>query len=93
MADSASVHSKASGSKVKSTLSRAEIIQQRDQLRQMVLSKFIAEYGKNNKKFIPQIEQTVDEFFRSERVTEAGLKKLKAKILDLTKAQGLTQSQ
>lgn len=61
---------------VKSTISRAEAIQQREQLRQMVLSKFIQDYAKKNKKNEATITDLVNSFFKSERVTEESLKKL-----------------
>ncbi|KRX10850.1 hypothetical protein PPERSA_12201 [Pseudocohnilembus persalinus] len=70
----------AQNSKVKSTINRAEAIQQREQLRQMVLNKFITDLAKNNKKKQAVIEQEVQNFFASEKVTEATLKDLKARV-------------
>jgi hypothetical protein len=49
----------------------------------MVLNKFIQDYAKNNKKKQALIEQEVDLFFKSEKVTEESLKTLKAKIQEI----------
>lgn len=67
-------------SKVKATISRAEAIQQREQLRQMVLNKFINDLAKNNKKKQSVIEQEVNNFFKSEKITEQSLKELKNRV-------------
>ncbi|EGR28839.1 hypothetical protein IMG5_167910, partial [Ichthyophthirius multifiliis] len=76
--------SKASqNSKVKNTVTRAEAIQQREQLRQKVLSIFIKDYAKNNKNLQAAIEHEVDDFFKNQKVTEANLKDLKDRVLSI----------
>lgn len=49
--DTKSQQSKKSG-KIHSAIQKAEAIQQRQQLRQMIVNKFIKDFGKNNKKNI-----------------------------------------
>eukprot|EP00825_Cyclidium_porcatum_P038651 TRINITY_DN4527_c0_g1_i4.p1 TRINITY_DN4527_c0_g1~~TRINITY_DN4527_c0_g1_i4.p1 ORF type:complete len:557 (+),score=167.16 TRINITY_DN4527_c0_g1_i4:224-1894(+) len=66
--------------KVKSTISRAEAIQQREQLRQMIINKFINDLAKGNKKKQQIIQQEVDKFFKAEKITEQSLKDLKVKV-------------
>jgi hypothetical protein len=38
--------------KIQSAIEKAEAIQQREQLRQMIINKFVKDFGKNNKKII-----------------------------------------
>ncbi|KAL4453090.1 hypothetical protein ABPG74_015321 [Tetrahymena malaccensis] len=65
---------------VKSTISKAEAIQQREQLRQKVLSILLKDYAKNSKSLQSAIEQEVDHFFKHEKVNESSLKDLKARV-------------
>lgn len=48
-----------------------------------MLSIFIKDYAKNNKSVQAVIEQEVDNFFRTEKVSEANLKDLKARVLQI----------
>ena len=66
--------------KVKNAISKAEAIQQREQLRQMVLNKFINDLAKNNKKKQDLIQAEVDAFFKIEKITEKSLKDLKNRV-------------
>jgi hypothetical protein len=65
--DAQSTHSKKSG-KIHSAIEKAEAIQQREQLRQMILGKFIKDFGKN-KKAKEVIEEIVTDYFVKEKVT------------------------
>ena len=80
--DVQSTHSKKSG-KIHSAIEKAEAIQQREQLRQMILGKFIKDFGKN-KKAKEVIEEIVTDYFVKEKVTEDSLKALKVRVKDAT---------
>lgn len=80
--DVQSTHSKKSG-KIHSAIEKAEAIQQREQLRQMILGKFLKDFGKN-KKAKEVIEEIVTDYFLKEKVTEDSLKALKARVKEAT---------
>ena len=80
--DAQSTHSKKSG-KIHSAIEKAEAIQQREQLRQMILGKFIKDFGKN-KKAKEVIEEIVTDYFVKEKVTQESLKALKVRVKDAT---------
>lgn len=46
----------------------------------MVLNKFIQDLAKNSQRKQAIIEQEVEEFFRTSKVTEVSLKELKARV-------------
>lgn len=71
--------SKKSG-KLHSAIEKAQAIQQREQLRQMVTDKFNKDFAKGNKNISKVIEDIVAEFFLNEKVTEDALRSLKAKV-------------
>jgi hypothetical protein len=77
-----STTSKKSG-KIHSAIEKAEAIQQREQLRQMILGKFLKDFGRN-KKAKEVIEEIVTDYFTKEKVTEDSLKALKARVRDAT---------
>lgn len=59
----------------------------------MVLSKFIQDYAKKNKKLEQVITDLVNNFFKAERVTEETLKKLKSQIIAAVQGGAATLSQ
>ena len=77
-----STHSKKSG-KIHSAIEKAEAIQQREQLRQMILGKFMKDFGKN-KRAKDAIEEIVTDYFVKEKVTEDTLKALKLRVKEAT---------
>lgn len=46
----------------------------------MIINKFIQDLAKGNKKKQQVIQQEVDKFFKTEKITEASLKELKTKV-------------
>lgn len=71
--------SKKSG-KIQSAIEKAEAIQQREHLRQMIIGKFLKDFGKGNKNAQNVIENIVNSFFENEKVTEDSLRNLKAQV-------------
>ena len=58
------------GGKIQSAIEKAEAIQQREHLRQMIIGKFFKDFSKGNKVAQATIEEIVNEFFLNEKVTE-----------------------
>ena len=67
--DSKSQGSKKSG-KLHSGIEKAQAIQQREQLRQMITDKFNKDFSKGNKKITKLIEDIVADYFTKEKITE-----------------------
>mmetsp|Transcript_32617 Transcript_32617/g.29484 ORF Transcript_32617/g.29484 Transcript_32617/m.29484 type:complete len:112 (+) Transcript_32617:50-385(+) len=57
-------------------------IQQREQLKGMLVSKFIEKYGKKTGSYTNDIIREVETFMRGEKLTEENLRKLERKIKD-----------
>lgn len=74
-----SEESKKSG-KLHSAIEKAQAIQQREQLRQMVTDKFQKDFAKGNKNISKIIDDIVADFFLNEKVTEDSLRQLKARV-------------
>ncbi|KAM3130923.1 hypothetical protein pb186bvf_016946 [Paramecium bursaria] len=77
----------------KKSIDQALVAQQREQLKQMVLDKFLKDYakGKNNK--ISIITQLVNEYFQKGKVNDATLKSLKQQVIAAVNNQpSVTQS-
>ena len=55
--------------KLHSAIEKAQAIQQREQLRQMVTEKFNKDFGKGNKNILAIIEEIVADYFLKEKVT------------------------
>ena len=68
--------------KLHSAIEKAQAIQQREQLRQMVTEKFIKDFSKGNKNITRIIEEIVADYFLKEKVTEDSLRHLKAQVSD-----------
>lgn len=66
--DAKSQGSRKSG-KLHSAIEKAQAIQQRDQLRQMILDKFIKDFAKGNKNVHKLIEDIVTDYFLKEKIT------------------------
>lgn len=77
--DSKSQGSKKSG-KIHSAIEKAQAIQQREQLRQMITDKFNKDFSKGNKKIGKVIEEIVADYFSREKVTEDSLRALKQNV-------------
>ena len=67
--DAKSSGSRKSG-KLHSAIEKAQAIQQREQLRQMIVDKFNKDFAKGNKNITKVIEEIVANFFEKEKVTE-----------------------
>lgn len=74
--------SKKSG-KIHSAIEKAQAIQQREQLRQMITDKFNKDFSKGNKNITRVIQDIVADYFGREKITEDTLRALKQ---DVTKA-------
>ena len=68
--------------KLHSAIEKAQAIQQREQLRQMVTEKFNKDFSKGNKNISKIIEDIVADYFLKEKVTEDTLRQLKAHVAD-----------
>ena len=68
--------------KLHSAIEKAQAIQQREQLRQMVTEKFNKDFAKGNKNVSKVIEDIVADYFLREKVTEDTLRQLKAHVAD-----------
>lgn len=66
--DAKSQGSRKSG-KLHSAIEKAQAIQQREQLRQMILDKFVKDFGKGNKNIHKLIEEIVTDYFTREKIT------------------------
>jgi citrate lyase alpha subunit len=66
--------------KIQSAIEKAEAIQQREHLRQMIIGKFSKDFGKGNKTVQNIIESIVNSFFETEKVTEESLRNLKTQV-------------
>lgn len=73
---------KKNSGKLHSAIEKAQAIQQREQLRQMVTEKFNKDFAKGNKNIIKLIEDIVADYFLKEKVTEDSLRQLKAHVAD-----------
>ncbi|CAK76015.1 unnamed protein product (macronuclear) [Paramecium tetraurelia] len=81
-------------SKKKESIDKALLQQQREQLKQTVLERFIKDFGKNNKNKIQIITNIVNEYFSKTRVTDVTLKNLKQQVQQaIQNAGSTTQSQ
>jgi hypothetical protein len=67
--DGKSQGSKKSG-KLHSAIEQAQAIQQREQLRVMIVDKFNKDFSKGNKNITKLIEDIVSDYFTKEKVTE-----------------------
>ena len=63
-----------------SAIEKAQAIQQREQLRQMVTEKFNKDFSKGNKNISKIIDDIVADYFLKEKVTEDSLRQLKAHV-------------
>ncbi|CAK79522.1 unnamed protein product (macronuclear) [Paramecium tetraurelia] len=80
--------------RVRSAIERAGLLQQREQLREMLISKFSKDYAQGNKNKELLIQQIVNEYFTNEQVTENSLKQLKARVIEVVQKQkALSQTQ
>ncbi len=52
-----------------SAIEKAQAIQQREQLRQMIIDKFVKDFGKGNKNIGKLIEEIVTDYFGKEKIT------------------------
>ena len=77
--DTKSQGSKKSG-KIHSAIEKAQAIQQREQLRQMITDKFNKDFSKGNKKIAKVIDDIVADYFSREKVTEDSLRVLKQNV-------------
>jgi hypothetical protein len=59
---------------------RLEEIQKREQLKGMLITKFLKKYGKNSKELQSYIDSQVQQFMTANRLTEANLRDLDEKI-------------
>lgn len=66
--DAKSQGSRKSG-KLHSAIEKAQAIQQREQLRHMILDKFAKDFGKGNKNILRLIEEVVIDYFAKEKIT------------------------
>ena len=74
--DAKSQGSRKSG-KLHSAIEQAQAIQQREQLRAMIVDKFNKDFSKGNKNITKLIEDIVTDYFGKEKVTEDSLRTLK----------------
>ncbi len=77
--DGKSVGSRKSG-KLHSAIEQAQAIQQREQLRVMIVDKFNKDFSKGNKNITKLIEDLVADYFSKEKVTEDSLRVLKTRV-------------
>lgn len=77
--DGKSVGSRKSG-KLHSAIEQAQAIQQREQLRVMIVDKFNKDFSKGNKNITKLIEEQVADYFSKEKVTEESLRVLKTRV-------------
>lgn len=63
-------------------------IQEREQLKGLLVNKFLEKYGKEKKANQDYVNKQVNEFMKNEKLTEENLKKLEQKIKDGTGAKG-----
>ena len=77
--DTKSQGSKKSG-KIHSAIEKAQAIQQREQLRQMITDKFNKDFSKGNNKIAKVIDDIVADYFSREKVTEDSLRVLKQNV-------------
>lgn len=77
--DGKSVGSRKSG-KLHSAIEQAQAIQQREQLRVMIVDKFNKDFAKGNKNITKLIEDLVADYFSKEKVTEESLRVLKQRV-------------
>jgi len=63
-------------------------IQEREQLKGLLVNKFLEKYGKDKKANQEYVNKQVNEFMKNEKLTEENLKKLEQKIKDGTGAPG-----
>ncbi len=73
---------KKNSGKLHSAIEKAQAIQQREQLRQMVTQKFNKDFAKGNKNIMKVIEDIVADYFLKEKVTEDSLRQLKAHVAE-----------
>ena len=66
--------------KLHSAIEQAQAIQQREQLRAMIVDKFNKDFSKGNKNITKLIEDHVAEYFSKEKVTEESLRVLKQRV-------------
>lgn len=60
--------------------SKLEEIQKREQLKGMLITKFMTKYGENNEKLQAYIDNEVNRFITANRLTESNLRDLDEKI-------------
>ena len=77
--DSKSQGSRKSG-KLHSAIEKAQAIQQREQLRTVIVDKFNKVFSKGNKNICKLIEEIVTDYFSKEKVTEESLRVLKQNV-------------
>lgn len=77
--DAKSQGSRKSG-KLHSAIEQAQAIQQREQLRVMIVDKFNKDFSKGNKNISKLIEEVVTDYFGKEKVTEQSLRSLKDRV-------------
>jgi hypothetical protein len=77
--DAKSQGSRKSG-KLHSAIEQAQAIQQREQLRTMIVDKFNKDFSKGNKNITKLIEDLVADYFSKEKVTEDSLRVLKQRV-------------
>jgi arabinogalactan endo-1,4-beta-galactosidase len=73
------VGSRKSG-KLHSAIEQAQAIQQREQLRVMIVDKFNKDFSKGNKNISKLVEELVADYFSKEKVTEDSLRVLKQRV-------------
>lgn len=66
--------------KLHSAIEQAQAIQQREQLRVMIVDKFNKDFSKGNKNITKLIEEQVADYFSKEKVTEESLRVLKTRV-------------
>jgi len=77
--DAKSQGSRKSG-KLHSAIEQAQAIQQREQLRAMIVDKFNKDFSKGNKNVAKLIDEIVTDYFGKEKVTEDSLRTLKQRV-------------
>jgi hypothetical protein len=77
--DAKSQGSRKSG-KLHSAIEQAQAIQQREQLRTMIVDKFNKDFSKGNKNVGKLVEDIVSDYFAKEKVTEDSLRTLKQRV-------------
>ena len=66
--------------KLHSAIEQAQAIQQREQLRVMIVDKFNKDFSKGNKNISKLVEELVADYFSKEKVTEDSLRVLKQRV-------------